>query len=218
MAAVWENFLRHEFSIWKEFFVSPYIVPGVLAVLYWIQGQTKDSSWFSFLFSLLLFIPIFCLCTIVSAAGMCVVGDHVSWSAVLATYPLYFHFGLSTEAVNSIIAENNFYDHGYYAFYMLFIVVSIGPRTTPFKIIAGMGLSFVLISVCVGLAFGIQHGILSINWDWWRPQHIPFVANLSLTLAFSLWFLLLLCIRPLSTNLQRLIKQTDSDILGLSQL
>jgi len=213
MAAFWENFLKHEFLIWKEFFVSPYIFPTALTALYFVQERARPT-WSSFLFWQLAVILQFCVCTLLASAVMCVFGsEHVSMSPALAGYPLYFRFGLSSDVVNSILAQSNFYNHGYFAFYLFFIgVVAPVAGKTPFALIVGIVLSYVVVSVCLGLAFGIQHWILSFDWGW-RPQDVPSVANIALPLAFSLWLLLLLVIKPLSTSFQRLISESESDIL-----
>ena len=215
MGAFLENFLRHEFSIWKELFASPFMVPTTLVALYWMQKDKELTSWIDYYRRILLVFLWFCFCTFVASLLMCLIGTHVSTSAVLAGYGLFLHFGLPEARVVSLLQRSNFYDHAYAGFYIFFVMTVPLKSETPLALIFSLALGLFAATLCLGFAFGIQQLILSISWDRWRaqPQDVPAIANFSVTLAFSLWILLLLSIQPLSVAFQRLKSASDSDIL-----
>jgi len=212
MPAIVEAFLQHEVTTWKELFVSPYIVPVALTALYNVQERAKPT-WFSFLFWLLCLIPIFCSITVVSAAAACLIGGKVLPPAVsLAAYPLYVHFHLSTESVNSILEQSNFYGDSYGPFYIFFVAVTSPNGRTPFAFVGNVGLVFLVGFLCLGLAFGIQHGIYSFPWDW-GSQDAPGIANFSSALSFIFWLLLLFSVRYFSVPFRELINRNVDDTI-----
>jgi hypothetical protein len=198
------DFLKHLWTIWSQFFVSPYVVPAVaLLVLRW--RQTGDGSDRSFLVTVTLYLTHFAEISIGSSLLISLGVPSSSPAELLAWYALHFYFNSTAISLDPSL----FYEDICFQFWMIFCI-PFPPlkKSVPVMVIA----SFLLLCLCWGLAFGIQHFVYLLNFGW-STDDVALVANFSFVAAVTLWIGLVLSVQYLSVPFQRLINRGTTDTI-----